>query len=164
MANGIFAATLDPFTMGHLYIVEVASGLFDKLVICIATNPEKKERTFEKDGMKKAIEETLKEKNITNCEVICYEGEIIDLAKNVGAKYVVRGMRSAGDFDYEERVATEYYKGGLETIYVSSGNYIRNGILGKTSSTLVRELIKENKPISEYVPRPVEKFILESKK
>lgn len=164
MAKGIFAATLDPFTNGHLYIVEVASNLFDTLYICIATNPEKKERTFEKEGMKEAIEQTLKEKNINNCEVICYDGEIINLAKEVGATYVVRGMRSSKEFDYEKRVATEYYKGGLETIYVSSGSYVGDGVLSRTSSTLVRSLLKENKPISQYVPEPVEKFIFESKK
>ena len=164
MTKGIFAATLDPFTNGHLYIVEVASGIFDTLYICIATNPAKKERTFRKEGMKKAIEQTLKEKHIINCEVVCYDGEIIDLAKEVGAKYVVRGMRSSKEFDYEEKVATQYYKGGLETIYVSSGSYVGDGILSRTSSSLVRDLIKNNKNISKYVPKPIEQFIFENKK
>ena len=143
--------------------MDVASKLFSTLYICIATNPEKKERNFKKEGMKKAIEETLKEKDIKNCKVICYDGEIVKLAKELGATYVVRGMRRPEEFNYEERVATEYYKGGIETIYVSSGSYVGDGILSKTSSTLVRCLLKENRSISRYVPKPVEKFIYEVK-
>lgn len=163
MANGIFAGSFDPFTVGHLYIVQVASGLFEKLIICIATNPSKKERVFDKEGMKQAIEETLKAQHITNCEVICYEGEIVDLAKEVNAKYVVRGMRSEGDFAYEQELATEYYKGGLETIYASSGSYVENIDLSKVSSTSVRDSVQKNQPISQYVPKAVEEFILKTK-
>lgn len=163
MANGIFAGTFDPFTVGHLYIVQVASGLFEKLIICIATNSEKGERTFQKEDMKKAIEETLKAENITNCEVVCYNGEIVELAKQVNAKYVVRGMRCEGDFKYEEKIATEYYKGGLETIYASSGSYVETMDLSQVSSTKVRDLLKKNQPISKYVPKAIEEFILKSK-
>ncbi len=164
MANGIFAGSFDPFTVGHLYIVQVASELFEKLIICIATNPYKKERAFEKEGMKQAIEEALKAENITNCEVICYEGEIIDLAKEVNAKYVVRGMRSEGDFVYEQKLAGEYYKGGLETIYASSGSYVKTIDLSQVSSSLVRDKIQKNEPISQYVPKAVEEFILRQRK
>lgn len=163
MAKGIFAGSFDPFTVGHLYIVKVASGLFETLIICIATNPEKPERCFKKEGMKHAIEETLKAENITNCKVICYEGNIVDLAKQEGAQYVVRGMRSEGDFKYEESVAKEYYKGGLETIYASSGSYIETCDLSQISSTRVREAVSKNEPISAYVPKAIEEFILKNK-
>jgi len=163
MTNGIFAGSFDPFTVGHLYIVQVASGLFDKLIICIATNPLKKQRVFEKEGMKKAIEETLKKEQITNCEVICYEGEIVELAKQVKAKYVVRGMRSEGDFEYEKQIATEYYKGGLETIYAPPRSYVETIDLSKVSSTLVRDRLQEKQSISEYVPGPIEEFIVKNK-
>lgn len=163
MAKGIFAGSFDPFTVGHLYVVQVASGLFETLIICIATNPEKQQRSFKKEGMKHAIEETLKAENITNCKVICYEGNIVDLAKQEGAKYVVRGMRSEGDFKYEESIAKEYYKGGLETIYASSGSYVETCDLSKISSTRVREAVSKNEPISDYVPKAIEEFILKNK-
>lgn len=163
MAKGIFAGSFDPFTVGHLYIVQVASGLFETLIICIATNPEKQPRCFKKEGMKHAIEETLKAENITNCKVICYEGNIVDLAKQEGAQYVVRGMRSEGDFKYEESIAKEYYKGGLETIYASSGSYVETCDLSKISSTRVREAVSKNEPISAYVPKAIEEFILKNK-
>lgn len=159
MAIGIFAGSFDPFTIGHLYIVEVGSKLFDKLIICIATNSEKT-RTFDKEMMKQGIEETLKQRKIQNCEVICYEGQVVDLAKEKGVTFAIRGLRSSGEFEYEEKVAKTYYEDGkLETIYVGSGSYVGTGIQSKTSSTLVRKLIKENKPISEYVPESIEKLI-----
>jgi len=163
MAKGIFAGSFDPFTVGHLYIVKVASGLFETLIICIATNEMKKQRMFEKEGMKKAIEETLKAENITNCKVICYEGDIVDLAEQEGAQYVVRGMRSEGDFKYEEALAKEYYKGGLETIYASSGSYIETCDLSKISSTRVREAVDNNESISTYVPKAIEEYILKNR-
>lgn len=163
MAKGIFAGSFDPFTKGHLYIVKLASALFENLIICIATNPLKEQRMFKKEGMKQAIEETLKAENITNCKVICYEGDIVNLAKQEGAKFVIRGMRSAGDFDYEELLAKEYYKGGLETIYASSGSYIENGNLSKISSTSVREKVCKHEPIHSDVPKAIEEFILENK-
>ena len=160
MARGIFAGSFDPFTVGHLYIVEVASRLFDKLIICIASNSDKK-RTFEKDLMRDAIIETLKEQKITNCEVICYDGLIVDLAKEKNAQFVIRGMRNSAVFDYEEKIAKEYYlSGGIETIYVGSGSYVGSGIQSRTSSTLVRNLLKEGKPISEYVPKSIENAII----
>lgn len=160
MARGIFAGSFDPFTVGHLYIVEVASRLFDKLIICIASNSDKK-RTFEKSLMKDAIIETLKERKITNCEVICYDGLVVNLAKKKNVHFVIRGMRNSDVFEYEEKLAKEYYlTGGIETIYVGSGSYVGSGIQSRTSSTLVRDLLKEGKSISDYVPKSVESAIM----
>lgn len=157
MKTAIFAGSFDPFTLGHLHITKVASSAFDKVIICIATNPEK-HRTFSKELMKKGIEETIKENKLSNCKVICYDGLIVDLAKKENAQIIVRGLRNFGDFEYEEKVAKEYYKQmGIYTMYVDSGKYV--GIKEDTSSTKVRNLLKENKPISNYVPRSIEVLI-----
>lgn len=157
MKTAIFAGSFDPFTLGHLYITKVASSAFDKVIICIATNPEK-HRTFSKELMKKGIEETIKENKLSNCEVICYDGLIVDLAKRENAQIIVRGLRNFGDFKYEENVAREYYKQfGIYTMYVDSGKYV--GIKEDTSSTKVRNLLEENKPISDYVPKSIEVLI-----
>lgn len=157
MKTGIFAGSFDPFTLGHLYITKVASNAFDKVIICIATNPEK-QRTFSKELMKKGIEDTLKENAISNCEVVCYDGFIVDLAKRENAQTIIRGLRNFGDFEYEEKIAKEYYnQAGIYTMYVDSGRYV--GIKENTSSTKVRELLKQNKPISDYVPKSIETLI-----
>ena len=157
MKTGIFARSFDPFTLGHLYITKVASNAFDKVIICIATNPEK-QRTFSKELMKKGIEDTLKENAISNCEVVCYDGFIVDLAKRENAQTIIRGLRNFGDFEYEEKIAKEYYnQAGIYTMYVDSGRYV--GIKENTSSTKLRELLKQNKPISDYVPKSIETLI-----
>lgn len=164
MSSGIFAGSFDPFTNGHMYIVKLASRLFDRLIICIATN-EAKTRTFSKELMKCGIEETLKANGIYNCEVVCYDGYITDLAKKEKVDFVIRGMRQASEFDYEEKLASVYYKeGNLETIYVGSGSHVGSGILKNTSSTLVRNLIKDGKPISDYVPKEIEELITNTSK
>lgn len=157
MKTAIFAGSFDPFTLGHLYITKVASNAFERVIICIATNPEK-HRTFSKELMKQGIEETLNKSRINNCEVICYDGLIVDLAKKENAQIIVRGLRNFGDFEYEEKVAKEYYnQAGIYTMYVDSGKYL--GIKEGTSSTKVRNLLKENKPISDYVPKSIEILI-----
>lgn len=158
MAKAIFAGSFDPFTYGHLYIVKVASKIFDSLTICIATNVDKT-RTFTKEFMKEGIEETLRDENITNCDVVCYDGLIVDLAKQIDAQFVVRGIRDASVVEYEQEVAKTYFlTGGIETVYLGSGTYA--GVQPGTSSTIVRNLLKENKDISQYVPKSIERRIL----
>lgn len=157
MKTAIFAGSFDPFTLGHLHITKVASNAFDRVIVCIATNIEK-DRTFSKELMKKGIEETLKENSLNNCEVICYEGLIVDFAKKENAQTIVRGLRSYEDFEYEQKVAKAYYShAGIYTMYVDSGKYV--GIKENISSTTVRKLLKDNEPISEYVPKSIEVLI-----
>lgn len=164
MSSGIFAGSFDPFHKGHLYVVKVASRLFNRLIICISTNVEKT-RAFSKELMKEGIEATLKSEGITNCEVVCYDGFITDLAKEIAKPneemFIVRGMRSSKDFDYEEAVAKTYYKmGKIQTIYINSGSFVDDGIQSQTSSTLVRKLLNVGMPISKYVPPEIEKLLI----
>lgn len=149
MNTGFYAGSFDPFTMGHMHVVKTASKLFDKLVIGIGVNIQK-QRQYDKNIMKKAIEEALKDENIDNVEVVTYEGLSVDSAKTHNCNFLIRGIRDDMDYYYEENIAGINEEiSGLDTIY------IRAGTLGGISSSTVRELYTNGKDVSRYVPKAV---------
>lgn len=152
MRIGFYAGSFDPFTTGHLHVVKTASNLFDKVIIGIATHPSKI-RHYSKEDMQKAIEETLKEENI-NGIVTSYDGLTSDEAKKLNANFYIRGIRNGMDYSYEENIA-EFNQNlsDIDTIY------IRAGKIGNISSSLVNELIRNNKDITNYVPFSVKELI-----
>ena len=104
MTKAIYPGSFDPFTNGHLDICKKASELFDEVCVVIAVNAQK-QRTFSSEGMKDAIEQDLLGNGITNCSVyICY-GLVAKFAEEIGAKYMIRGLRNNMDYNYEENIA-----------------------------------------------------------
>ena len=149
MNIGFYAGRFDPFTMGHLHVVKTAAKIFDKLVIGIGINSQKT-RKYDKEIMKRAIEQVLKDENISNVEVVCYEGLSVDVAKDNNCNFLVRGIRDDMDYYYEENIAEINEEiSGLDTIY------IRAGRLGGISSSTVRELFANGKDVSRYVPKAI---------
>ena len=149
MKIAFYPGSFDPFTNGHLHVVKTACKLFDKVIIGIGINFQK-ERRFSNEIMKSAIQETLKLENINNAEVIIYEGLSVDIAKEYNCNYMIRGLRNDMDYQYEENLAQINEEiSGLDTIY------IRSGFLGFISSSMVVELLQNNKAVDKYLPRPI---------
>ena len=149
MKVGFYAGSFDPFTIGHLHIVKVASKIFDKVVVGIGVNP-KKTRRFDKIKMKEAIEKLLKSVDVNNFEVITFDGLTADVASEYGAEFLIRGVRNGIDYDFEENLALINEEiAGIDTIYVRAGEY------GAISSSMVFELLKRNKDVSKYIPKYV---------
>lgn len=149
MRIGFYAGSFDPFTMGHMHVVETAAKLFDKLIIGIGENSAK-ERNYDKELMKQAIQKTLEQANLTNVEVVTYENLSVDAARNNNCNFLVRGIRDDMDYYYEENIAQINEEiSGLDTIYV------RAGIYGSISSSTVKELYKNGRDISKYVPKEI---------
>ena len=150
---GFYAGSFDPFTNGHLQVVKKASKCFDKVVIGIGYNAEKKTRV-EKERMKEAIEKTIQELNLNNVSVTIYTGLTVDEAKKNNCDILIRGLRNGTDYQYEENISEINEKiSGLDTCY------FRAGKLGYLSSSFVMELFNNNKSIDEYVPKHVAELL-----
>ena len=150
MRIGVFTGTFDPFTIGHQNIVERALPLFDKLVIAVAVSQLK--------HTQKEISERLN--NIQalyadngNIKVVAYSDLTVDMAKREGANFIVRGVRSVKDFEYErEQADINRRLSGIETALLFS-----DPSLSSISSTLVRELQFFGKDASEFIAKRKEK-------
>ena len=155
MEIGFYAGSFDPFTNGHLHVIEKSVKIFDKVIIGIGDNPNKKRR-FDKSLMKNLIEELLINRKLTNVEVICYENMTVDAAKSNNATFLVRGVRNGMDYDCEENMASINEEvADIDTIY------IRAGKLGNISSSMVMDLLEHGKDVSKYLPKEIINFIKE---
>ena len=141
----LFPGSFDPFTKGHQAIVERALPLFDRLVIAIGVNRAKKGWMPVEERLEKLRALYVNEPRV---EVVAYETLTMDLAKEYGAKYVLRGVRSMADFEYERTIADANRKiGGLETIFL-----ISDADTAHISSSLVRELAAFGHDVSDLLP------------
>lgn len=151
--NGFYAGSFDPFTNGHLHVIKKASKLFDVLFVGIGINPNK-HRTYNQTDIKLVIEQILKNENLNNVKVVVFNGLGVDAAKKYNCNILVRGIRNGMDYEYEENLAAVNEEvSGVDTIY------IRAGQLGHISSSMVRELYKHNKDVSDYVPFEMLKYM-----
>lgn len=154
---GFYAGSFDPFTNGHLEIVKKAARCFEKVIIGIGYNTDKKAR-IDKNKMKDAIIQTIQDENLDNVEVVLYEGLTVDTAKIMGANILIRGLRSGTDYEYEEQISAVNEKiANIDTCY------FRAGKLGYLSSSVVIDLYKNNKDISSFVPKAVEELLVSLK-
>ncbi len=149
MKHAAYPGSFDPFTNGHLDIVLEASKLFDKVTVIISTNVKKK-KVFEQREMLKAIQKTVQKQGLNNVEVIESNLLTADICQQINANYLVRGLRNATDYAYEEDIAkiNKELNPVLTTVYLRAIHDI-------VSSSLVRELMSYGRDVSKYVPSDV---------
>jgi len=143
--TAVFAGTFDPFTIGHQEIVNKALPIFDKIIIAIGTNEEKTPLFPLVERM-----EMISKSFISNEKIIIekYAGLTGMFCKKNNAQYLIRGIRNAVDFQYENDLAqanTEIF--GIETVF-----FMTSPTLSHVSSSLVRELYKNKGDYLNYLP------------
>ncbi len=144
MRKGIFVGSFDPFTVGHADIVARALPLFDKLVIGVGYNEHKQYMFTADERVARIARYYAQEPRI---EVKSYNDLTIDFARREGAQYVVKGVRSVKDFEYEREQADINRRiGGLETVLLYA-----DARYASVSSTLVRELIHFGRDAREWM-------------
>ena len=149
MKKAIFPGTFDPFTIGHYSVVRRALTFMDEITIGIGIN-ESKSTWFPTEKRVEVIRKLyVGEPRI---KVEAYNGLTVDFARLSGAQFIIRGIRTVHDFEYEETIADINRKlAGVETILLFT-----EPELTSVSSTIVRELLQFGKDVSDFLPEGLE--------
>jgi len=148
MKVAVFPGSFDPITLGHYDIIKRGISLFDKVIVAIGVNAEKK-YMFTLEERLGFIRESFKDE--PKVEVTTYEGLTIDLCKKVGAKFILRGLRNPADFEFEKAIAhTNRQLSRIETVFLLTAaktSYI--------SSSIVRDVLRNGGDYTILVPDSV---------
>ena len=147
--TAVFPGTFDPITLGHADIVQRAAGIFDEVVVAVGKN-SKKQNLFPLEQRMNWIRELFKD--YPGIRVESYEELTVAFCRKVGASYIIRGLRSTGDFEYEAHLAQVNRKldSGIETIFLITSPELNN-----ISSTVVRDIIVYGGDYTPFVPSVV---------
>ena len=146
MNRAIFPGTFDPFTIGHESIVRRALTFVDEVIIAIGIN-EQKHSLFPVEKREQMIRDLYKDE--PRVKVMSYSNLTVDFAHEVGANTIIRGIRTVKDFEYEETIADINRKlTSIETIFLFT-----EPNLASISSSIVRELMKYNKEVTQFLPK-----------
>jgi len=149
MRNAIITGSFDPVTSGHTDLILRASCIFDNVYAVILANTEKAGGAFRPTDRLAMLEAAVAALPCTNAHAVLYGGLTSDIAKELGAKFIVRGARSAADFDYEANLSLimKRFDPELETIVLPT-----SPALSAISSTYVRDLLKYGCDLGDAVP------------
>lgn len=147
----IFPGSFDPFTKGHHDIVQRGLKIFDKIIIAVGYNSQKHNRYFEIDLMISKLEETFQDE--PRVSIIVYNKLTSNLAKDLGAGFLLRGLRNTTDFEYENSISqvNKYLNEDLESVFlITSPEY------AAISSTIIREVHKFRGDVDDFLPYKIQ--------
>jgi pantetheine-phosphate adenylyltransferase len=153
----IYPGSFDPITNGHVDLVKRTLGVFDRVIVAIARNPDKDDSLFTLDERLEMIRDVFRGLG-SRVKAESFDGLLVKYAKKSGAKVIIRGLRAVSDFEYEFQMAmmNRELAPGLETLFMMTGQahfYI--------SSRLVKEVVSLGGDISDHVPRIVQRKLKE---
>lgn len=146
----LFPGSFDPFTKGHEDIVLRGLRLFDEVIIGIGRNP-RKERYFPLEQMIHLIEEAFRD--YPGVRVISYDDLTASVAREAGARFLLRGLRNTTDFEYENGISqvNRYIYDEVETVFLITSPH-----LAPISSSIIRELHRYGQQVDEFLPYKLE--------
>ncbi len=149
----LFPGSFDPITLAHIDILNRALPLFDKVYVGIGLNSTKQSFLTAEKRLE-MLEEVFK--TYENVEVLSYSGLTVDYCKKIGAQYMIRGIRSVSDFEYEKAIAQMNHAmhPDIESIFILS----KPGF-SAISSTIVRDILRNGGDVEQFVPKEALKMI-----
>lgn len=151
----VYPGSFDPITMGHLDIIERAAKMYDRLIVGVLENPEKKNALFSIEERVELISKSVT--HIKNIEVEAFNGLTISYLKKKNAKIIVRGLRAVSDFEFEFQMASINHKldSTIETVFMMT-----NSKYSFLSSSSVKQVAMYGGCIKELVPEIIIRDIL----
>ena len=148
MRIAVYPGSFDPITNGHLDILNRALEIFDKVIVLVAVNPNKKSR-FSVEERIAMIKEAVDNPNV---EVDSYSGLTVEYAKAHHAKHLIRGLRAVTDFEYEFQLATanDFIDPSIDSVFLMSKND-----KSFINSSMIVELYRQGQDVSSLVPQSV---------
>ena len=156
MRTAVCSGSFDPITLGHLDVICRAAACFDRVVVCVSPNAEKRSQMFTPEQKLRLVRAAVAE--LPNVEAELWPGLLADFAAAHGAGVIVRGVRNVTDFDAEYQMAL-INKGicpGLETMLLPAGQEYQH-----FSSSMAREMIRYRQPLEKYLPMSIVSMVLE---
>ena len=142
----LFPGSFDPFTNGHLDIVRRGTALFDEVIVAIGTNSSK-QRYVPVEQMQALLLEVFRDE--PQVSVRTFKGLTAEFAREVGAHYLLRGLRNSLDFEYEKPIAygNQHINARLETVFL-----LTSPLLGAISSTIIRDIHRFGGDVTAFLP------------
>ena len=157
---GVYAGSFDPLTLGHLWMIDQGAKLFDQFIVAIGINPDKKFTFSLADRLEMVRETTLSHPTVV-VEAFSHQF-LIRYAESMGANYILRGVRSPSDYEYERGMRN--INGDLNP-KITSIFLMPPRDISEISSSMVKGLVGPDgwqKIVKQYVPEPVYRRILKS--
>jgi pantetheine-phosphate adenylyltransferase len=152
----LFPGTFDPLTLGHVDIINRSVQLFDKIVVGIGINATKTPM-FSPEQRLLWLKEIFK--NEPKVEGAVYEGLTVNFCREIGAKFILRGIRYVSDFEYEKTIAdaNRTLDNSIETIFLTGEPKYTS-----VASTIVRDIIRNNGDATQFLPPEVAKSLVKN--
>lgn len=149
MRTAVFPGSFDPITLGHYDIITRASTLFDKVVVAVGENANKK-YMFPLEKRIQWIRDTFA--SHTNIEADTYSGLTVNYCREIGADFILRGLRNPADFEFEKAIAQTNRKleGTVETVFLLTASGYSS-----ISSSIVRDVVRHKGDYRAFVPKEV---------
>jgi pantetheine-phosphate adenylyltransferase len=145
----LIPGSFDPFHNGHLEVVERAGRLFDDVVVATLRNPQKAEPLFNLAEREVMLKEALA--HLSNVRIVSVSKLVVDVARDVGASAIVKGLRAVSDFENELQMAQMNRQlSGIETLFIPT-----TSTSAFVASRLLREVARYGGDVSAFVPKVV---------